>query len=58
MRGFELDLHADPQGGLYAQAAGLRLAGVSGWLDIPELQEPGFKVRERVPLSELPSCEF
>ncbi|GAB4822596.1 hypothetical protein N2152v2_009642 [Parachlorella kessleri] len=44
VRGFELDLHADPLGGLYAQAAGLRLAGVSGWLDIPELQEPGFKV--------------
>lgn len=37
-------MHADPQGGQYAQSAGLRLAGQSGVLDVPALRQPGFKV--------------
>lgn len=37
----------DPHGGLYAQAAGLKLANESGWLDDPELKLPGFKVGSR-----------
>ncbi|KAI7841214.1 hypothetical protein COHA_005179 [Chlorella ohadii] len=44
VRSLELDVHADPEGGRYAQSAGLRLAGQSGVLDVPELREPGFKV--------------
>lgn len=44
VRGFEIDVHADPEGGLYSAAAGLRLAGVNGYRNDSELFEPGFKV--------------
>jgi hypothetical protein len=37
-------VHADPEGGRYAQSAGQRLAGQSGLLDVPALRQPGFKV--------------
>ena len=47
MRAFELDVHADPEGGLYGQAAGLRLAGAPGWLSDERYQRPGFKVSGR-----------
>lgn len=45
VRAFELDVYWDPDGGLYGQAAGLRLAGLPGWLDDPRYKQPGFKVR-------------
>ena len=35
VRSVELDVHADPEGGRYAQSAGLRLAGRSGLLAAP-----------------------
>jgi len=44
VRAIELDVHADPQGGRYAQSAGLRLAGQSAVLEVPQLLLPGFKV--------------
>jgi Phosphoinositide phospholipase C, Ca2+-dependent len=44
VRQIELDNYADPNGGLFDQAAGLKLAGVDGWLDDSELKAPGFKV--------------
>lgn len=44
VRGVEIDVHADPEGGLYSAAAGLRLAGVNGYRNDSELFEPGFKV--------------
>ncbi|EFN55250.1 hypothetical protein CHLNCDRAFT_58012 [Chlorella variabilis] len=44
VRALELDAYWDPQGGAYAQAAGLRIAGQSGWLTDPKYQQPGFKV--------------
>ncbi len=43
VRGFEIDVHADPEGGRYAQVAGLRLAGLNGTLPYRDLYEPGFK---------------
>lgn len=43
VRGFEIDIHADPEGGRYAQVAGLRLAGLNGTLPYRDLYEPGFK---------------
>ncbi|KAI7836099.1 hypothetical protein COHA_010027 [Chlorella ohadii] len=44
VRSFELDAYWDPQGGLYGQAAGMRIAGQSGWLTDPKYKQPGFKV--------------
>eukprot|EP00887_Chlorella_sp_A99_P005001 scaffold4.g5001.t1 len=44
IRAFELDINWDPDGGLYSQAAGLKLANASGWLDDADLKQPGFKV--------------
>lgn len=43
-RAVELDSYWDPKGGLYGQAAGLRFAGLDGWLTDPAYTRPGFKV--------------
>ncbi|PRW44370.1 hypothetical protein C2E21_6505 [Chlorella sorokiniana] len=43
VRSFELDAYWDPQGGLYGQAAGLRIAGRNGWLSDAKYKQPGFK---------------
>lgn len=44
IRQFELDLFADPQGGLFRRPAGAVLAGDQAFIDAPALREPGFKV--------------
>lgn len=44
VRAFELDAYWDPQGGTYAQAAGMKIAGQNGWLTDPRYKQPGFKV--------------
>ncbi len=44
IRQIELDVFADPEGGLYANRAGQRAATGDGASGIPELDEPGFKV--------------
>ncbi len=43
VRGVELDVFADPEGGLFANAAGRRAAGLPNPLS-PDLLAPGFKV--------------
>ncbi len=40
----ELDVYPDPQGGLFAGAAARKLAGEDGFLPIPALRQPGWKV--------------
>ncbi|HEY8518138.1 MAG TPA: phosphatidylinositol-specific phospholipase C1-like protein [Candidatus Binatia bacterium] len=44
IRQIELDVFADPEGGLYAERAGQRVATGDGASGVPELDEPGFKV--------------
>jgi hypothetical protein len=45
VRQIELDIFADPEGGLYATRRGLILVdGANPESGIPELDEPGFKV--------------
>lgn len=44
VRQIELDVFADPQGGLYDQRRLLPLLGLPADSGIPELEEPGFKV--------------
>ena len=44
VRQFELDVFADPQGGLYAQRRGLLVVGEDAESGLPELYEPGLKV--------------
>jgi len=44
IRQFELDLFADPRGGLFSRPAGALLAGDRAFIDPPALREPGFKV--------------
>jgi hypothetical protein len=44
IRQIELDVFADPNGGIYSQRAGLILIGQSPISTLPELQQPGFKV--------------
>lgn len=44
IRQFELDLFADPEGGLFSRPAGAILVEDRAFLDPPEMQEPGFKV--------------
>ncbi len=44
IRQFELDVFADPEGGLYSSRAALPLVGLPAESGIPELEEPGFKV--------------
>lgn len=43
-RQLELDVFADPDGGLYAERRGLSLVGEPTASGIPALEEPGFKV--------------
>lgn len=43
VRSFELDAYWDPQGGLYGQAAGMRIAGQNAWLTDAKYKQPGFK---------------
>ncbi|KAL4858966.1 hypothetical protein ACK3TF_001332 [Chlorella vulgaris] len=43
VRALELDVYWDPQGRLYGQSAGLRIAGMNGWLTEPQYRQPGFK---------------
>lgn len=44
IRQIELDLFADPKGGLYADPLGARLAGEVNHKTDPELKSPGFKI--------------
>lgn len=44
IRQFELDVFADPEGGLYAYRGILNLIGDDPWAEDPALYEPGFKV--------------
>lgn len=44
MRQLEIDIFADPDGGLYAEPVGAQLIGDEDYLRHPELLEPGFKV--------------
>ncbi|GAB5451338.1 MAG: phosphatidylinositol-specific phospholipase C1-like protein [Halioglobus sp.] len=44
VRQIELDLFADPEGGLYAQRRGLLVVGQDPESGLPELDEPGMKV--------------
>ena len=44
VRAVELDVFADPAGGLYANRAGARVADGVAASGIPELSQPGFKV--------------
>lgn len=44
IRQFELDVVADPNGGLYSRRVGLEVLGEDPESHIPELDEPGFKV--------------
>ena len=44
IRQIELDVYADPQGGLYAHREGLAVIGENPDSDDPQLRQPGFKV--------------
>eukprot|EP00803_Ostreobium_quekettii_P005413 evm.model.scf_298.2 EVM.evm.TU.scf_298.2 scf_298:10110-15070(+) len=44
VRAFELDVFYDPDGGMFANRAGPKLAGVDGESGEPDLDEPGWKV--------------
>jgi len=44
VRQFEIDVFADPDGGLYASRAALPLVGLPAESGLAELEEPGFKV--------------
>jgi hypothetical protein len=44
IRQIELDVFADPEGGLFARRGGLVLIGEDPNSGLPELQQPGFKV--------------
>lgn len=44
IRQVELDVFADPEGGLFAEPAGARLTGDNAFLQVPEMQQPGLKV--------------
>lgn len=44
MRQLELDIFADPDGGLYAEPAGALLVDDTDFIRHPDLMEPGFKV--------------
>ncbi|MEQ8839729.1 MAG: Ca2+-dependent phosphoinositide-specific phospholipase C [Acidimicrobiales bacterium] len=44
VRQFEIDVFADPDGGLYASRAALPVVGQPAESGLPELDEPGFKV--------------
>ena len=44
IRQFEIDVHADPEGGHYSNRMGLGVVGLPVESGIPELDQPGFKV--------------
>ena len=44
IRQFEIDVHADPEGGHYSRRMGNGVVGLPVESGIPELDEPGFKV--------------
>lgn len=44
VRQLELDAYPDPQGDLFRASAGRKLAGENGFLPIPALRRPGWKV--------------
>ncbi|MEZ5244686.1 MAG: Ca2+-dependent phosphoinositide-specific phospholipase C [Acidimicrobiales bacterium] len=44
VRQFEIDVFADPDGGLYASRQALPVVGLPAESGLPELDEPGFKV--------------
>lgn len=44
IRGFEFDTLDDPQGGMYAYSAALKLTGAASTLISPDLLKPGIKV--------------
>ncbi|MBM4266976.1 MAG: hypothetical protein FJ144_10230 [Deltaproteobacteria bacterium] len=44
VRQIELDVFADPEGGLYDERGGPKLLTGNGASNVPELREPGFKV--------------
>ncbi len=56
VRQIELDLYADPQGGLYANRGVLELLGVPSASNEPELDRPGFKVLHITDLDYLSTC--
>jgi hypothetical protein len=45
IRQLELDAYPDPQGNLFRTSAGRKLAGENGFLQIPALARPGWKVK-------------
>ena len=51
IRQIELDVAQDPNGGLFATAAGLKLAGGNGTLADPQYMQPGWKVDQGLGLS-------
>ena len=44
IRQIEIDVYADPEGGLYANRAAMEFLTGDGASNLPELDEPGFKV--------------
>ncbi len=44
IRQLELDIYADPEGGLFAHRAGPAFLGRDSFAGLPELEKPGFKV--------------
>jgi len=56
VRQLELDVYADPDGGLYASRAGYALVGRDPSSGIPELDRPGFKVLHTPDLDFESSC--
>ena len=44
VRQFEIDVHADPEGGHYSNRMGLGVVGLPVESGLPELDQPGFKV--------------
>ena len=56
VRQFEIDVMADPDGGLYATPAALEILGIAEEPD-PEMLEPGFKVRHIQDIDYETTCE-
>jgi hypothetical protein len=56
IRQLEIDVFADPEGGLYSRPAGALLVGDEAFLDRPEMLEPGFKVLHSQDFDYRSSC--
>lgn len=56
VRGLELDVFADPEGGLFSKRSGPALLGLPSADGPPELSEPGFKVLHLQDLDFASSC--